>query len=716
MSRVGAGVVRTTGLGPVLRQQLPAILLVLVLATSLPLLLTVDNQSQVPVAWPAVGLLTGLLLVGEPLRRTSHFALGCALLLVAHLLAGLDPVVGIGSTAATAAGAAATHWRLRRGMVGRNVGLTEDGDVSRLVAAATLGASVSAAVTALLLVVSQTGSPGLAAVAVFGTHAAAQLMLLPLFLGAPQFAPLASARERLVQSVILLGATVAIFSYAAAPPLVFAVMPMFAWLAFRGTLREASLLLAGVGTIATVATIAGLGPVQELAARYSLAPELVIGFLQLFLVDCALILLPLSVMATQQRMSAARASSGQQTLQRLIDAATGSAVIATDLAGVVQVFNPGAEAIFLRSAEETVGVGADLLFADAELLRQAARMGTRPIFAEICAAAVAAVDERQPWHFRRPDGEVRSMLLTLTPVSDDRGEPAGYLCVGEDVTEREAVHRALLTALDHEREAVERLTELERVKADFVASVSHELRTPLTSMIGYLELLDGGEVGELSGAQRSLTGRVQRNSHRLLLLVEDLLLLSHIEAREMTIEPRAHDLGDTVASVLEALADATSTRDVEVVAEVSGAGVVHEADPEQMERMLLNLVGNAIKFTPDGGRVEVVARTREDSVELIVRDTGMGIPEAEQDQLFTRFFRASTATSHAIQGAGLGLVIVRAIVDRHGGRVDISSTEDVGTTVSVTLPTVLPRALPGVVDQSATPYNRSPASPSPGTM
>ena len=140
------------------------------------------------------------------------------------------------------------------------------------------------------------------------------------------FAPLAPVRERIVQSVLTIGVTLVIFSYGAAPPLVFAVMPMFAWLAFRGTLREASVLLLGVGVVATVATLLGFGPVHELIARYSLAPELVIGFLQLFLLDCALILLPLSVMTTQQRMSAARATSGQQTLQRLLDAATGSAV------------------------------------------------------------------------------------------------------------------------------------------------------------------------------------------------------------------------------------------------------------------------------------------------------------------------------------------------------------------------------------------------------
>ena len=715
MSRPVAVRSRAAELGSVAGRHLPALLLFLVAVSSLLLLLLgLDTVNRIPVAWPAAGLLTGLLLVTDQ-HRGVHLALGGLLLVTARLLAETDVVSAIGFSAATVAGALVTWARLRRGLVRRRVGLVEEGDVSRLIAAASQGAVTAASVVALTVAVSPDGgSPWLAAIAVLGTHAASQLILVPLFAVGPTFAPLADRRERAVQIMILLGVTAALFSYGSAPPLVFAVMPMFAWLAFRGTLREASLLLVGVAAISSVATALGLGPVHELTARYDIAPELVIGFLALFLVDCALILLPLSVMTTQQRMSAARATAGRQTLERLVDAATGSAVIATDLDGVVQVFNPGAEAMFVRSREETVGAPADLLFADAELLRQGARMGTAPIFAEICAAAVVVGDERQPWHFQRPDGELRSMLLTLTSVSDERGEAAGYLCVGEDVTEREAVHRALV-------EAVEQLTELERVKADFVASVSHELRTPLTSMIGYLELLDDGEVGDLTSAQRTLTDRVQRNSRRLLLLVEDLLLLSQIENRQLTMQPRSLDLRTSVTATLESLSAVLVGRDLEVVSRLPQVPVTLEGDAEQLERMLLNLLTNAVKFTPDGGRVELVVGETTDSVELTVIDTGMGIPEAEQDQLFTRFFRASSANAQAIQGAGLGLTIVQTVVEAHGGQVTVSSSEGVGTTVSVSLPRTLPVVEPAAPSasgrsQSATPYRRSPASPSPGTM
>ena len=115
---------------------------------------------------------------------------------------------------------------------------------------------------------------------------------------------------------------------------------------------------------------------------------------------------------------------------------------------------------------------------------------------------------------------------------------------------------------------------------------------------------------------------------------------------------------------------------------------MHEADPEQVERMVLNLLTNAVKFTPDGGRVEAVLQPGEAASEVVIRDTGIGIPEQEQDQLFTRFFRSSTATHHAIAGTGLGLTIVQAICGMHGGEIRIGSVEGRGTTATARLPRV----------------------------
>ncbi len=668
-----------------------ALLLIAIFLLSYRTLGLTDSASGVPQAWPAAGLLTGLVLVVDIGRRPAILMQGLTLILLAHLFRGYDPASAIGFTLACALGSAITVWRLLHRHPGSRVGLLDAGDVSRVISAVALGSGTAAVVVGGMVAINGIGNPWLAMVAVTGTHAASLLILLPFFLEAPNFPALAPTSERLVQSVITVGLTIAIFLFADAPPIIFAIMPMFAWLAFRGTLREASLLLTGVALVTTFLTSARLGPVHDLMTRYDISAEMKTGYLQLFLLDCALVLLPLSVMATQQRRSAAHAATEHQTLEGLVSSATGTAVLSVDMEGRIVVFNPGAEAMLGVSAEEAIGEYADHFFADAQLGRHAARLGSRPIFSEICAASAQQGDGRRMWSFTGRDSEPRTMTMTITGVQDETGAPAGHLCVAEDVTERESRNKSLLTALAHERSAVERLRELEQVKADFVATVSHELRTPLTSMMGYVEVLEDGVVGELTADQRVVVNRVERNGRRLLLLVEDLLLLSQIEAREMRINPVVHDLRQAVAAAREALDPLLSSRHLEVVVRIPEHPAMHQGDPDHIERVVLNLLSNAVKFTPDGGRVELAVSEHRDDISIVVLDTGMGIPEAEQDRLFTRFFRASTANRQAIQGTGLGLSIVQAIIDAHGGEISISSTEGVGTTVTATLPKTLPR-------------------------
>ena len=255
-----------------------------------------------------------------------------------------------------------------------------------------------------------------------------------------------------------------------------------------------------------------------------------------------------------------------------------------------------------------------------------------------------------------------------------------------DITERHRAEQSLATALATEQQAVERLRELEKVKSDFVATVSHELRTPITSIMGYLELLAEGAVGDLNGSQLGLVDRLDRNSRRLLLLVEDLLTLSQIESSRLTINAIPTDLRSVVSAAHDAIAGLLATRSLDVVVEVPDVPVPHEVDPVELERMLVNLLTNAVKFTPDGGRIELRLEVDDGETTLVVTDTGMGIPESEQDRLFTRFFRSSTATEQAVQGTGLGLTIVQAIVAMHGGAIQVESTAGEGTTFIVRLP------------------------------
>jgi two-component system, OmpR family, sensor kinase len=233
---------------------------------------------------------------------------------------------------------------------------------------------------------------------------------------------------------------------------------------------------------------------------------------------------------------------------------------------------------------------------------------------------------------------------------------------------------------------VDRLRELDQQKSDFVSTVSHELRTPLTSIIGYLEMLHDGDAGELTEDQLDLLVVGQRNADRLLALIEDMLTLSRIESGLLHRTERPVDLGGLTTDVTTELLPRLTGRDLTLEVHVDTPLPDVLGDRDQLERVLFNLVGNALKFTPDGGHVEVRVTADVDAVELSVSDTGIGVPEDELGRLFDRFYRASTATRSAIPGTGLGLAITRLLVEGHGGELSARSVLGDGTTFTVRLP------------------------------
>ena len=237
------------------------------------------------------------------------------------------------------------------------------------------------------------------------------------------------------------------------------------------------------------------------------------------------------------------------------------------------------------------------------------------------------------------------------------------------------------------REAqVEQLTALDRQKTDFMATISHELRTPLTSINGYLELLEDGDYGDLSDPQRSALDIIGRNANRLRGLIEDLLVLNKIEAtglQSTTEDVAVDELVAVVADLLRPVADAAG---VTLVIEPIDPELVIRVDRGQLERSLINLGSNAVKFTRQGGQATIGAEEVDGRAVITVTDTGIGIPAGDLPQLFGRFFRASNATAAAIPGTGLGLAIVRAIVEGHGGELQVDSVEGRGTVMRVDLP------------------------------
>jgi signal transduction histidine kinase len=234
-----------------------------------------------------------------------------------------------------------------------------------------------------------------------------------------------------------------------------------------------------------------------------------------------------------------------------------------------------------------------------------------------------------------------------------------------------------------EGELVERFRSLDQAKTDFMATVSHELRTPLTSIAGYVEILKDGDAGPVSVEHRAILETIERNATRLRNLIEDVLTLSKIETGSFRTVMRPVRLAEVVRSAVAAVSPAAVKGQITVGSEVTDPALTVNGDEGQLDRVLINLLSNSIKFTPPGGTVTVWAGRDGDTVTMRIADTGIGIPDQDKKDLFNRFFRASNAVRAAVQGTGLGLSIVRTIVANHGGELDLESAEGKGTTVTI---------------------------------
>jgi signal transduction histidine kinase len=250
------------------------------------------------------------------------------------------------------------------------------------------------------------------------------------------------------------------------------------------------------------------------------------------------------------------------------------------------------------------------------------------------------------------------------PVRDDRGGFLGRIWTLREVTQER---------------------ELDRLKDDFVATVSHELRTPLTSMMGFLEMIREGEAGELTDEQKRFLAIVYRSSERLQRLVGDLLFVARLDANGLQLQFAPVDVEELVHDAAESAGALARSRELHLDLKLVSLPMV-TGDRERLSQLVGNLISNALKFTPAGGHVTVRTFVDGSHAVIEVEDDGIGIPEAEQDRLFQRFFRSTTATEQAIPGTGLGLVISRAIAEAHGGTIDVRSEEGAGACFRVELP------------------------------
>jgi signal transduction histidine kinase len=249
--------------------------------------------------------------------------------------------------------------------------------------------------------------------------------------------------------------------------------------------------------------------------------------------------------------------------------------------------------------------------------------------------------------------------------------------LAERLARREAEQAQQLLAYQNQQ-----LVEIDRLKDEFVSSISHELRTPLTSIAGYVELLQEEEEDPAKLGHLSIVGR---NSERLLALVSDLLFAARLQYGRLELERSPLDLRTLVTQCVDSARPRAQVAAVELILEAEDVPQTL-GEPAKLAQLLDNLVSNAIKFTPRNGHVTVRLTDQGDMIRIEVSDTGIGIPDADRERLFERFFRAQSALERQIQGTGLGLYISKAIVDAHDGRIGVETGAGEGTTFVVELP------------------------------
>jgi PAS domain S-box-containing protein len=673
-----------------------AVILGLMFAFGVTSVDTAPAGEHIGAMWP-VGFASGALLISFR-SLAPHVTAAIAVLGALSFTLGGYPVdVACGYAVGVAIEALLVQQVVTAGWT-RRLSLRDNTDFARLVLGCCVGALAGALVFMTVSALTSFGTPWKVGLATFVTHTAAQLVLVGLFREPTHLTGEWGRTEQVVAWLNTVVVTALAFIPTEMPSLAFLVIPGLGWIALRAGMREAMVQLVVVAVIASTLTNAGYGPFSDPYMTRNLDPEFVPLPLQAFLIACAMVSIPFSMAVGAQRRSAAEALRERARSDRLVQSARGIAIIGVDDRGLMNLFSPGAQLILGYATDEVYGRSCQMFHTDAEVARHAEELGCGPAYSDVIEAMAALPPgTARECEFVRKDGTLRLLSTIISPVTDESGAFTGYVVTADDVTDRMETQAALEGALHTEREAVRRLTEVDQMKDRLVSSVSHELRTPITNIVGYLELFLDGVYGVPTDEQALALSRIEMNSRRLLSLIDDLLTLSSMENHDQPREVAPVDLVSVMRRADEIVRPGLLHRDLEMDLEVPDEPVMITGDSGQLERLVINLATNAVKFTLDGGRVVLRLEPPTDGIgpAIEVEDTGIGIPEPDQELLFSRFFRAAQAREAAVPGSGLGLSIAKSIAELHGGRISATSEYGSGSTFRVEFPAVQdPRPAP----------------------
>jgi PAS domain S-box-containing protein len=381
-----------------------------------------------------------------------------------------------------------------------------------------------------------------------------------------------------------------------------------------------------------------------------------------------------------------RAEEAKFLMAAIVESSEDS-IISIDFERHITTWNKGAERLYGYPADEALGKPLTMLTLPRDL---------EEVLTNIDKIRRGETVEPFETERRQKDGPHLHLAVVLSPVKDAAGRIIGVSTVARDITERrlaEAEREQLLARAQDAQAAAERAN---RMKDEFLATLSHELRTPLTAIVGWSEMLANPKLDPTTFQQA--VEIIRRNARMQVKMIEDLLDISRIVSGKLQLSVRPVDLSTIIIAAVEGLRPAADAKEIRLDLQLDSASWQVSGDTDRLQQVAWNLVSNAVKFTPKGGRVQVRLSRVESHVEMTVSDTGRGIAPEFLPHVFDRFRQADETITRGHGGLGLGLAIVRQLVQLHGGTVWAESAgESLGATFTVSLPLV---AVSGATDDA----------------